>query len=307
VKGAVQSRGKAESPCVEELMIRAAEGRPARLARLDDALSAFAEGLGAALAGVTGGEVASSLGAVDYVSCDEARLRATGVLASAEARPWTGAFFVGIEMPLILALLGRILGDETDEASSDRTLTPIERRLALRLLDRAVCALSADLAGLRKIAGRAVDLRDELTEFDLGAAGDRCVVATVHLEAGEAMGDLRVLMPFSLFGTDLDMLSRPRAVRTGPEASGWREELSQMIASANVTVTAILGGGAVRLGDALAWTPGTTLDLSLDPSQTAQVACSGRTIFRGAAGRRANGALALQITEDVDTKEASDR
>ncbi|MDG4648632.1 FliM/FliN family flagellar motor switch protein [Roseibacterium sp. SDUM158017] len=288
-------------------MIRAAEGQPARLGRLDDALAAFAKGVGRTLAEFSGADVVPAAADIRYVTSEEARGVASGIIASAEARPWTGAFFVGIERPLMAVFLGRILGDEPEDADTDRPLTPIERRIALRLLDRAVGALSAELASLRKVTGHALELKHEVAAADLGAAGDRCVVAVVPLEAGGATGALHVILPFSLFGPDLDMLARPVRPRAVPEATGWREELSTMIACAQIKVTAIIGEGEVRLGDALAWKLGETLDLGIDATQPASIACSGRTIFRGEAGRRANGAMALQITEELETGEFKGR
>jgi flagellar motor switch protein FliM len=290
---------------VEELMIRAAEERPPRLGRLDDALLRFAESLGPALAEMTGRDVASACAGIRYRACEEELRAATGILATAEARPWTGEFLLSLDRSIVLCLVGRILGGETeDDHDADRALTPLERRIAQRLLDRAAAALGEAVSPLRKVSGRLIDLKNGPDDEDLDVPGGRCVAVEVSVEAGSAVGTFKAILPMSLFGADIELLSRPVVQRPPPEATGWRQEMSAMIASARVKVTAVIGEGEVRLGDALGWTPGMTLDLGILAADPARIACGGRTIFLGMAGRRGNGSVAIQITEDVETREA---
>jgi flagellar motor switch protein FliM len=304
MKRTPQKAATPEPADVEEMMIRAAAERPLRLGRLDDALLRFAGNLGPALAEMTGRDVASTSLGIRYPTWEEERSAVTGVLATAEVRPWTGEVLMSINRPVLLCLVGRILGGETEEdAGADRALTPLERRIARRLLDRAAGALGEAVSPLRKVSGQLLDLKTGANDEDFDMPGGHCVVAEVSLEAGPAVGKFKAILPMSLFGADIELLSRPVAQRTPPEAAGWRQEMSAMIASARVKVTAVIGEGEVRLGDALGWTPGMTLDLGLLAADPARIACGGRTIFLGLAGRRGNGSVAIQITEDVETRE----
>jgi flagellar motor switch protein FliM len=290
----------AEAEPVEELMIRAAEARPARLVRLEAALGASASGLGIALSDFSGAEVTASLHDVRYMTCADGLETADGFVALAEAPPWTGQFLLALDRPLMVALIGRLLGEDPGDMNGDHSLSPIERRIALKLLNRAVAVLTEGLSTLRELSGRVTSIREKPEDDDLGARGGRCVVAVIALNCDGVSGSLRLAMPFTLFGVDLDILAVPPVSHTAAVGGNWRKEMSLMIASAKITVKAVLGEGHVRMGDALSWRPGATLDLGLDSSKPAKICCSGRTLFRGDAGRRGNRAMALQITEEVE-------
>ena len=292
---------------VEELMIRAAEALPVRLERLDVALKSFGAAFGPALSEQGLGDVVSWLEKVSYVTCGEAIPKGDGTYAVAEALPWSGVYYVRMDSVVMTGLLDRLLPSIPEEGSSARQLSPIERRIGFRILDRAIITLTKELSTIRKLSGRALELKDVLEDGDLGAADGRCVVAEVGLDLDGTVGTMHVIMPFALFGPDTDMLTRPVRSQLVPKAGGWREEMSSKITSADVSVSAVLGRGKVRLRDAIAWQPGSTLDLGFEASQPVRVCVGGRAIFLGAAGRRANETMAIKISEELEKGEVKDR
>jgi flagellar motor switch protein FliM len=293
---------------VEEMMIRAAAAQPLRLERLDAALDRFGAAVGPALSEQSGANLVSWLDRVAYVTCAEAVSGAEGAFAVAEVNPWSGVLHLRMDHGIMTGLLDRLLPSvPEEEGQADRHLSPIERRIGLRMLDRALGVLVEEMSSIRRLAGRVLEVKDELAESDLGAADERCVVARFCLDLDGRVGAMDLLMPFGLFGADIDMLSRPNRPHLVPEAGGWREEMSRMITSAGVTVSAVLGHGCVRLGDALAWQAGTTLDLGVEASQPVNLSVGGRPIFRGAAGRRTNGYMAVKISEELEKAEVTGR
>ncbi|MCU4654318.1 FliM/FliN family flagellar motor switch protein [Roseibacterium sp. SDUM158016] len=296
---------KSNDLSVEELMIRAAAAQPVRLERLDAALSSFGVALGSVLSEQGRGNVVSWLQKTSYVTCGKAASGSSGLCVVAEARPWSGVFHVRVDPAVLGRLVNRLLPSGPDEENLEtRRLSPIERRIGLRMLDRAVAALAEQLSGVRKLSGRALELKDTLEDIDIGLPHERCVVASFGLDLDGDVGTLEVLMPFALFGADIDLLSRPAGPSLIRESEGWRAELSRMITSADVTVTAVLGQGRVRLGEALDWKPGSKLDLDIDASQPVSISIGGRSAFRGVAGRRGTRSLAVKISEELKKEEA---
>jgi flagellar motor switch protein FliM len=186
-----------------------------------------------------------------------------------------------------------------EEDIDTRRLSPIERRVGLRMLDGVVAALMTELSEIRKLTGRALKLKEILEDGDLGPARERCVIASFGLDLNGNVGTMEIIMPFGLFGPDLDMLSSPRRKQAGPESGGWRKELSRMISSADIKLKVVLGTGCVTLGEALAWQPGSMLDLGIETEKPVGVCIGERPIFLGAAGRRGTTSLAVKITDEV--------
>jgi len=297
---------KSDDVAVEELMIQAAASQPVRLDRLDAALSSFGVAVGVTLSELGRGHVVSWMQKITYVTCSKAISSGGGLCVVAEAPPWQGPFFVRVDPTVVGRLVNQLLPSGPDEEGLEtRRLSRIERRIGLRMLGRVVATLVDQLAGIRNLSGRALELKDEIDESDIGQAHERCVVASFGLDLDGDVGTLEVLMPFALFGPDIDMLSRPGAPPLRRETDGWRNELSRMITSADVTVTAVLGHGRVRLGEALEWKPGVSLDLGLDASQPVNITVGGRTAFKGMAGRRGTRLLAVKISEELNKEEAN--
>lgn len=296
---------KSDDLSVEELMIRAAASQPVRLERLDAALTSFGVALGVTLSELGRGHVVTWLQKISYITCGKVANGGGGLCLIAEARPWSGLFYIRVDPTVIGRLVNQLLPSGPDEESLEtRRLSRIERRIGLRMLDRVVATLMDQLSGIRNLSGQALELKDTLDDGDLGQAHERCVVASFGLDLGGDVGTLEVLMPFALFGPDIDMLARPGGPPLVRESDGWRNELSRMITSADITVTAVLGQSRVRLGDALDWKPGSWLDLGIDASEPVRICIGGRTVFRGVAGRRGTRSLAVKISEEVKKEEA---
>jgi flagellar motor switch protein FliM len=285
---------------VEELMIRAAAAQPLRLERLDAAFSSFAKILGPAFTEQCSAEMVSWLQNVSYDTCGKVASDSGGLYVEAEARPWPGKFHLRLDTAVLSGVVNQLLPSVPEEEDIDiRRLSPIERRVGLRMLDGVVAALMTELSGIRKLNGRALKLKEILEDGDLGSSRERCVIASFGLDLDGNVGSMEIIMPFGLFGPDLDMLSRPTRKQAGPESGGWRKELSRMISTADIKLKAVLGTGRITLGEALAWQPGSTLDLNIEADQPVGVCIGERPIFLGAAGRRGATSLAVKITDEV--------
>ena len=274
---------------VEALMIRAGASRPDRLAQLEEALAIFARRVPSSLGAYCGAGIRARLAGIEHLPLSGAKAPAEDALA-ATARHGAGRLRVWIEAAAIHDLIAMWSRDEGSARDVD-ALTPIERRMALRLCDRVFEPLAACIApsGGPSPAGSILGMPDDDPADALGA------VARLELIVRERTHGMWVVVPH-------EGLATGAAAPSGPDASAPSPGLSRRIAAARVTLSAVLGGGRVRLGDTFDWEPGTVVDLGIDRAQGIDLLWDGRPLFRGVAGRRRSGTMALRIVEDLRTQ-----
>lgn len=262
-------------------MIRAGASHPGRLRGMEDALTLFARRLGASLGAFCGGEVGARLMGIEHVPLPEAGAPSQDAVGAA-ARCGDGVLRLAIEPAGLHALIATWSRDEGAPRAAG-ALTAIERRMALRICDRVFELLAGRLApaGGAGSAPAVLELPDDDPPDAVGAR------ARLELSLRGGRHALWVVVPHGGIAA--------RAPDPGAGAAGPAPDLARRIGAAQVTLLAVLGGGRVRLGDTFVWAPGTVIDLGIDRAQGIDLCWDGRPLFRGVAGRRRNGRMALRI------------
>ena len=274
---------------VEALMIRAGASHPHRLAHLEDALSRFARRLSPSLEAFCGGEVRARLTGIEHSPLSGAEAPVEGAFA-ASARCGRGILRLWIEPAALHALIAAWSRDK-GAARDVATFTAIERRMARRLCDRMFELLGTCAApsGKSPPAPALLDMPDDDPPGVLGAT------ARLELTLHDRPHALWVVVPH-------DGIAPDAPASTAGEPAAPAHGLSRRIGAAQVTLSAVLAGGRVRLGDTFEWRPGTVVELGVDGAQRIDLRWDGRSLFRGVAGRRRGGKVALRIVEDVRTR-----
>ena len=277
---------------VERLMIRAGASHPDRLARLEDELGLFARRLGASLAAFCGGAVEVRAIGVEHVPLSAAGATPEDAVA-ASARRGAGLLRLRIEPAALHALIAIWSRDE-GAARPAEALTAIERRMALRLCDRMFELLATCLAssGAAPSAPAVLEVPDDDPP---GAFGAR---AHLELSLQGLRHALWVVVPHDGIGAGGAASQPSRAIGAPVPSPG----LARRIGAAQVTLSAVLGGGRARLGDTFGWEPGTVVDLGIDRAQRIDLCWDGRPLFHGVAGRRRSGRMALRVVERAETQ-----
>lgn len=273
---------------VEALMIRAGASRPDRLAQLEEALAIFARRVPSSLEAYCGAGIRARLAKVEHLPLSGATPPAEDALA-ATARHGAQHLRIWLEAAAVHDLIAMWSRDEGSARDVD-ALTAIERRMALRLCDRVFEPLAACIApsGGPSPAASTLGMPDDDPADALGA------VARLELIVRERTHGMWVVVPHAGIATG--------AAASVPDPPAPALGLSRRIAAARVTLSAVLGGGRVRLGDTFDWEPGTVVDLGIDRAQGIDLLWDGRPLFRGVAGRRRSGTMALRIVEDLRTQ-----
>ncbi len=292
----------AQVDAVEDLIIAASGGGPARLSYLELLAGGFAEELGADLSSHLRAEVAAEPGGIDYRPGAElhGELSGTVVRLTAELPPWPGKIILAFERRVMLAMVNAFLGLNAPPAENDeRAFTRLEARLVRQIAETVLKRFAAHLGALRTLSVRSVEIEELGEEAPLWAQAERCFTLKSELSLLECTGAMTLALPEDNLAEDRDLI----AVVPEPDSAldgEWRSELSHLLQQADVTLTAVLAETQITLADAMGWQPGKTIALGIDTSRELEVLCEGRPAFRAVAGHRDSGAIALRLTTEVN-------
>jgi flagellar motor switch protein FliM len=246
----------------------------------------------------------------EYTSCAEAlqSISAPSFLAVTEARNWDGTILVGIDPPLLFSTLEIMLGGRStkapNEAWSPRGFTAIEKRIGKRFCEVALSSLSGAFGQVAEVDFAIDHLETSTQSTVLAPPTTPCVKVVLKIAMESRVGRLTFLLPYNSFEKVRPVLAQAFLGGKLGGDSSWREQLTQKLHETDVTLAASLHEFRLPLSDVLSWAPGQTLDLGIGSDSEVTVKCNGLAMFRGAMGRRKNGAIALRITEDLGGKDA---
>lgn len=287
---------------VEDLIIAASGGGPARLSYLEHLASGFAADLGSDLSNHLRAEVTAELGGFDYQPGADlhAGFGDTKMRLTAELAPWSGKVVSAFDRRLMMTMVNALLGlkDPPDE-SDERQLTRLETRLVCEITATILKRFVAHLEALRRLAVDQVAIEEVGEDPPSWAAAERCFVLNMELGLLGCTGAMTLVLPEDILLEDRDLIATVPETDSGADGE-WRSELSHLLRQADVTLTAVLAQTQISLAEAMGWQPGKTIALGIDTTRELDVLCEGRPAFRAVAGHRDSGAIALRLTTEVD-------
>lgn len=287
---------------VEDLIISASGGGPARLSYLEALGGNFAADLGEVLSKYLRTVVTSELDSFDYRPGSEmhAALGDAAMRLTAELPPWPGQISLALDRRLILTMLNALLGLQAGpNENDDHQLSRLETRLVRQIVQSILKSLTIHLAAIRPILVRNVEIEEPGEDLPRWASAERCFTLKANVSLLGFTGALTLVLPEDILAEDRDLIAVvPKP--DGDQENEWRTELSHLLRKADVTLTAILAETQITLAEAMSWTSGKTLALGIDTSRELTVFCEGRKAFRAVAGHRDTGVIALRLTTDVD-------
>lgn len=292
---------------VEEHIIRLSKLSYERLPLLEVVFDRYQLALGPQLKSFTSTATEVSLRSFDYLSCGEAlqELSAPNFLAVVDARPWEGQLLLAVEPPLLIAALEIMLGGRkaTPRAWTPRSFTSIEKRFGTRLCEMMLHTLQEAFGQLAEVELGIDHLESTPQSTVLAPPSTPCVRVVLDVTMEERGGQMTYILPYNAFEKVRPILAQAFLGGKIGGDSSWRRDLTEKLHGTNVTLAASLHEISVPLEEVLEWKPGVTLDLGIGPDASVTVNCNGMAMFRGAMGRRRNGAIALRVTEDLGRKE----
>ncbi|MEI4485510.1 FliM/FliN family flagellar motor switch protein [Frigidibacter sp. MR17.14] len=229
------------------------------------------------------------------------------LLAIAREQGWDASFAVGMDGDFLYAALDLMLGGRGGPTApkTTRGFTAIERRIGQTLAELMLRELASSFRQVAEVQFEVERMEGSVQLASISKPISPCVLANFRVKLGDTQGRISILLPHLAVEPIRPLLAKVFfGDRLGAD-QGWRDHLQERITQSNVKLTAVLHEVEVPLADVLGWTIGSTLDLHVGLDHEATVFCSGEPVFRGATGRRQNGAVALRITKDLTpSKEA---
>ncbi|ETX28909.1 flagellar motor switch protein FliM [Roseivivax isoporae] len=295
------NKAATEGFSLEEEIIRVTAENIERLPMLEPIFERHVQNLAAAMKGFSGVPAEAELVGLDYAGVGAA-LAGIGphwLAIVCEAQPWDGSFAVAIDPNLLFSLLEILLGGRAADPGEwvPRSFTSIEKRLATQICGLVLSELSTAFAPVEKASFHVSHFESSPQATMIAPAKSPCVKVTLNVTLEGRGGELAIVLPHNTLHPVRDKLSELVMGESIGTEDGWQDRMEQALSDTSVRLTAILQTLRVPLSDALAWRKGQVLDLGIGPDDEVAVAASGRTLLRGAMGRRRSGAAALRVTE----------
>lgn len=287
---------------VEELMIQTAEVSGASLPLLDSIVREFVASIGPDLTQFLEASVTAEFECLKHATCDEAleQLRDDGIFIQANVQQFTNPLVLWFDGLLLGHLIDGLLGSTTSVASDGpRKFTRLESHLIDQLSARLLGLFASNYAAVRRFDVATSGLKRPSPEDVNWNGSEKCVSIHATVTKEDASGAVVLLLPFPIFESDYDVLSREPEVPPEPGLGGWRHEMSKALDRTGLKLKAVFGDTSVPLAEALSWREGSIVRLEAEASEDVRVICGDHTVFQAVPGRRDNGVLALRITSDV--------
>jgi len=292
---------------LEEEIIRHARENPQQLPTLDMILDRFAIALPLAFKSFL-----SILPEIEEKSrqdmrCDVAveTLPQPCLISVVKAHPWAGRVACVVEPDLLFSVLELMLGGSKGKPGDwkPRSFTAIERSIGMKVAELVLNVVQNCFGHVLETTFEH-DLVETMPKaLVLAQPGTPSFLARYAIDLDGRRGHVSLLIPYGSFGEVRGILAAPfhGGLEEGP--GGWDSEMGQTIADAELKLTAVLTHIRVSLSEVLAWQKGQVIDLGVTPEEPITGTVNGTPALRGAFGHRANGSLALRVTERLVTSE----
>ncbi|MGM0577172.1 MAG: flagellar motor switch protein FliM [Myxococcota bacterium] len=213
-----------------------------------------------------------------------------------------GALLI-LDPELLLHFIDLLMGgpggpSEAVELLTTRGFTAAERHLIRHLVDfvdRAMGVAWEEIVPVRAKMRRAeVDPRHAA----IFSPSDRVVDFRIDVEWGEAVGEVRLVLPMAALRPFDKRLARTAVTPPGPEDEGWKETIGEALGHVPVRLTGVLGRATLSLRDLLALEEGDLIRLDRDPDGPLELLVEGMpkyavhpTVHQGNMAVRLQGAL----------------
>ncbi|MCP9481079.1 FliM/FliN family flagellar motor switch protein [Shimia sp. CNT1-13L.2] len=277
-----------------------------RLPMLDILGERLAENISIAVPDLTRVICETSLVQLDYVTVAQAveALPAPAILATCTGEPFDGDILIAMDSTLLMTSLELMLGGEVKELPKrdSADFTTIERGFSRRLARLILDEFQRSLSVVVDSDMECVDIESDPDAVNFAQPASLCVRMKISaLMMGHA-GALEVLVPYDALEPIRPKLGK---IHFGERSNGndkWHDQLSIQIERAQLGMEAVFAEVTLPIDKILNWKRGETFDLFVEEDQEATIVCAGVPMFRAALGKKNNGNVAIQITEELETK-----
>lgn len=277
-----------------------------RLPMLDIIGARLVENLAEAFSDLTRIGCEASMVSLDYITMDQvvADVPEPVLMAVGIGKPFDGEIVIAIDKVCLLATSELMLGG----SAKNLDLEGVERFTAIELGfgERVAAAVLAELQrALTVVSASALEL--DRVESDPEAAAvakhnSLCARIKISVSIAGHMGGVDIIIPYDALEPIRPDLGKVYFGDRGEGQSSWHDLIGSQIERAHMTLEVLLAEEAIPIQRIMAWKPGDTINFGIEEGQDATMTCADTPMFKVSIGKRNNGFVAVQITEELKLK-----
>ncbi len=218
-----------------------------------------------------------------------------------KAEEWDNFGLMTVDSSLIYSIVDVLLGGRRGTAAmriEGRPYTTIERNLVERMVHVILSDLSAAFDPLSPVNFRFDRLETNPRFATIARPANAAIVAKLRIDMEDRGGRVELLLPYATLEPVRELLLQMFMGEKFGRDSIWEGHLTSELWRTEVPIQAVLDEFEISLGDVLAWTEGSRIDLNCTPSSTVELRCGEVVMFQGHMGRR-NSNIAIRIIDKV--------
>lgn len=219
-----------------------------------------------------------------------------------EVAPLGTNAMASIELPLLFAMLDRLLGGPGSGSVKARELTDIEVGLASGLMDSLLVELSAAWQDLCQIEFRLRGVETNPTVAQIAQASEPSVLVVMELSIGTASGSLSLCLPYQSIEPVVGELTAQRYFAVGDEVPHTRDQMLEGLQQVEMPVRVQVGSARIPVEQVLALGPGDVVSLDRRVTDGVHLAVGNTRTFRAMPGRDGKH-IAVRVIGPAPTEE----
>lgn len=265
---------------------------------------AFARNFGAALSGFLRMIVEVKVAGCEQITYGEfvSALPNPTSFHLVEAEPMHGRICLELSPLIIFPIIDRLLGGNNEELFVPaRPLTAIETRLVSKITDRATTAMREAWEDIAKLSFRVVETESNPQLVQIVPPNEVAVVVGFEIRLANRAGTMNLCIPYKVIEPVMDKLSSQSwfATGRGHAKAAFSEQISELLASAPVEVSALLAETTITLSDLLSLDVGDIITTTKPATEPILLCVEGQKKMFANIGQH-KGARALKVIRSVN-------
>lgn len=265
------------------------------------------DNLSVAFSDLTGALCEASLTSLDYIPMGQIieGLPMPVLLAVGTGKPFEGEILLGVDQTLLRTSVELMLGGSAKDAGQEmvESFTAIEvgfgERLSAAVMAEFQYALS--VVGACSLELDRVELEPDTVSVAKSAS--LCARLKYSISLAGQVGALEIVMPYDALEPIRADLGKVYFGDRGEDQSMWQGLITRQIERAHVEMEVVLAEEAMPIQKVMSWKPGDTIAFAIEEGEVATMNCAKEPMFKVSLGKKNNGFVAVQITEEISQKE----
>ena len=218
-----------------------------------------------------------------------------------KAEEWDNYGLMMVDSSLIYSIVDVLLGGRRGIAPmriEGRPYTTIERNLVERMVHVVLNDMSAAFDPLAPVTFRFDRLESNPRFATIARPANATIVAKLRVDMGDRGGYIELMLPHATLEPVRELLLQMFIGEKFGRDSIWERHLATELWQTEVSIDAVLEEVELSLGEVLAWTPGSRLELNCLPSSKIKLRCGDVAMFDGQMGRKGSN-IAVRIANKL--------